>query len=118
MRKLLALLAFACIAASAADVSGTWSFAVETGSGSGNPTFVFKQDGEKLTGKYTGLFGTADVAGTVKGDKIEFQFEASYDGNKFTVKYSGTVESATRMKGKVEIPELGQGTWTAEKKQS
>ncbi len=117
MRKLVTLFALACVAAAAADVSGTWSFAVETGSGSGNPTFVFKQNGEKLTGKYSGLFGTADVAGTVKGDRIEFQFEASYDGNKLTIKYSGAVESETRMKGKVEVPGLGEGTWTAEKKQ-
>ena len=49
MRRLLTLIAFAALAF-AADISGKWTFDVETDLGSGTPTFVFKQDGEKLTG--------------------------------------------------------------------
>ena len=34
-----------------ADISGTWNFSVDLdGGGHGDPTFVFKQEGEKLTG--------------------------------------------------------------------
>lgn len=100
----------------AADVSGTWSFTVESPAGTGNPTFVFKQDGEKLTGTYTGLLGKADVTGTVKGDKIEFEFQASYEGQSFKVRYSGKIESPTQMKGTVQFADLGEGAWTATKK--
>src|SRR5262249_50860484 len=38
------------------DVTGAWSLTVETEAGSGNPSFNFKQEGEKLTGKYKGAF--------------------------------------------------------------
>jgi hypothetical protein len=56
------------------DVTGKWAFNVETSAGAGTPTFTFKQDGEKLTGHYTGTFGEADLTGTVKGADITFSF--------------------------------------------
>ena len=56
------------------DVTGKWAFSVETSAGAGAPTFTFKQDGEKLTGHYTGTFGEADLTGTVKGADITFAF--------------------------------------------
>ena len=66
----------------AVDISGKWQFTVDTDAGSGSPTFVFKQDGEKLSGTYSGLFGTAQLTGTVKGDAIEFSFEAAVQDQK------------------------------------
>ena len=116
MSRVITPLLLIAAAALAADVSGAWDFTVETQAGAGNPTFVFKQDGEKLTGTYTGLLGKAEVTGTVKGDKIEFQFEASYEGQKFKIRYSGTIESPTRMKGTAEFADMGSATWTATKK--
>jgi len=35
-----------------ADVTGTWKLSVETPNGTGTPTVILKQDGEKLTGTY------------------------------------------------------------------
>ena len=67
-RLLIATLLVApAFAAQAVNVTGTWAFSVTTGQGSGNPTMTFKQDGEKLTGHYSGTFGEADFTGTVKG---------------------------------------------------
>lgn len=100
----------------AADISGTWEAAVETGAGSGNPTFVFKQDGEKLTGTYSGALGEAKLVGIVKGDTIEFMFEVAPQGDKVQVNYKGKVKSATEMAGTLVIPSLGEGTWTAKKR--
>src|SRR4051812_48433702 len=52
-------------AARAADekvnVTGTWKFEVDLSGNQGTPTFEFKQEGEKLTGKYKGQFGEADL---------------------------------------------------------
>jgi hypothetical protein len=111
---LIALLAgLACAPLLAHDISGNWEFSVDTAAGSGSPAFVFKQDGEKLTGTYTGLFGKADLTGTVKGDQIDFKFDFSYSGQSGVVHYTGTIEDARKMKGKVEIGDLGEGTWTA-----
>ena len=56
------------LAAAQTNVTGTWNFAVELDLGSGEPVFVFKQDGERLTGTYEGVFGSAELTGTVKGD--------------------------------------------------
>jgi hypothetical protein len=101
---------------SAADVTGTWEFEVETQAGSGTPTFVFKQDGTALTGTYTGALGEAKLKGTVEGDKIEFSFEADLGGTMAKIRYTGVVESATKMKGKANFGELGEGTFTGTKK--
>jgi hypothetical protein len=94
------------------NVTGTWVFQVETSAGSGSPTFTFKQDGETLTGKYSGQFGEADVKGTIKGNKIEFSFEAGGG----VVVYTGTIEGGT-MKGKVDLAGQAEGTWTAKRKE-
>jgi hypothetical protein len=115
MLKPILLALFAVVMAAAADISGTWNFSVETDQGSGNPTFTLKQDGEKLTGTYSGQFGQASVAGTVKGDKVEIGFAADAGGQKMDVKYSGTVESPTRMTGVVDLGGMGTGKWTARK---
>ena len=113
---LIALLTgLVCVPLLAHDISGNWDFNVDTSAGSGSPSFVFKQDGEKLTGTYSGLLGKADLTGTVKGDQIDFKFHFDYSGQSGTAHYSGTIESATQMKGKVEFGDLGDGTWTGTK---
>jgi hypothetical protein len=99
----------------AEDISGKWNFNVETDAGSGSPTFVFKQAGEKLTGTYTGTFGTAELTGTVKADAIEFSFEASVGDQKGKIVYTGKIEVPGKMKGAVELAGLGKGTWTGTK---
>jgi hypothetical protein len=97
------------------NVTGKWLFNVETGAGSGTPTITFTQDGEKLTGKYNGQLGEADVAGTVKGQDIAFSFNVDAQGTALTFKYSGTVENKDALKGKVEIVGVGEGTFTAKR---
>lgn len=93
------------------NVTGDWVFQVETSAGSGSPSFSFKQDGETLTGKYSGQFGTADVKGTVKGNNIEFSVEVDVG----KIVYTGTIENGT-MKGKLELGDQASGTWTAKRK--
>jgi hypothetical protein len=97
------------------NVTGKWLFNVETGAGSGTPTMTFTQDGEKLTGKYNGQFGDADLTGTVKGQDIAFSFNVDAQGTALTFKYTGTIENKDALKGKVEIAGLGEGTFTAKR---
>ena len=98
------------------DVTGTWAFEVQTDQGGGAPTMVFKQEGEKLTGKYTGTFGAADLTGSVKGADITFTFSADAQGFTVVSTYKGTIESNTAMKGTLNIEGVGSGTFTATKK--
>jgi hypothetical protein len=101
--------------AQAVNVTGEWAFTVQTDQGGGNPTMTFKQDGEKLTGKYNGQFGSADLTGTVKGNAIHFTFNIDVQGQQAPATYDGTVEKNT-MKGKMDIAGMVNGTFTATKK--
>lgn len=115
MRVLLfVFLGLACLGTvlAGADISGTWAAAVTLDAGSGTATFVFKQDGEKLTGTYTGQVGTANVTGTVKGSDVEWSFEGGQAGK---ISYKGKLD-AGKITGTVEYGALGKGTFTADKK--
>jgi hypothetical protein len=90
-------------AAQGVNVTGKWVFDVQTGGGSGQPTVTFKQDGEKLTGHYSSqTLGEADFTGSVKGNAIQFTFNAEAQGQQIDVAYSGTVDGNT-MKGTVNM---------------
>jgi hypothetical protein len=99
-----------------ANVTGKWALEVMTEAGGTTmPTVTLKQDGEKLTGHYSSLtLGEADVTGTVKGQQIEFAFDASAQGFALHVVYTATVKGDT-MSGKISLGELGGGTFTGKK---
>jgi hypothetical protein len=105
----------AALVAQGVNVTGDWAFTVQTDQGGGNPTITFKQDGEKLSGKYNGQLGAADLTGTVKGSAIHFTFTIDVQGQQAPVTYDGTVEKNT-MKGKMDIAGMVNGTFTATKK--
>ena len=112
---LLAMAAFTVArVAGAADVTGTWIMAVETGAGSGSPTFVLVQKGEALSGSYKGMLGEAQVTGTVKGDEVTIEYKVEGQGQTLAVKYSGKTDGKT-MSGKVSLGQLGEGTFTGTK---
>jgi hypothetical protein len=101
----------------AANISGVWIFAVETQAGSGSPTFTFKQDGENLSGTYKGQFGEAPLTGTVKGADIKFTVKVNAQGQDLTINYTGKIDGKDSMKGSASFGEMGEGTWTAKRKQ-
>ena len=105
------LVAASAVSVRAADVTGTSTFAVNLGIGSGEPTFVFEQDGETLTGTYEGTFGSAYVMGEVKGDTIEFSFAAAGVGK---ATYTGKIMGDT-MQGTCDYGGNLAGTWEAKK---
>jgi hypothetical protein len=100
----------------AIDVSGTWGLEVNTPAGTGTPTLVLNQDGEKLSGMYkSNQFGEAPITGTLKGNTINFAFDLNIEGNAVTVTYTGTVEKDT-MSGSLKFGEYADGTFTGKKK--
>ena len=114
MKRLIALAAFTLfsLASFGADISGTWSAAVTLDAGSGTATFVFKQAGDNLTGTYTGVIGSADVTGTVKGSDVEWSFASDQAGK---ITYKGKLGADGKITGTVEYGQLGGGKFTAEK---
>jgi len=64
-------------AAGKVDLNGKWTLMVHAPAGSGMPTFILKQTGDKLTGNYSGFYGEAPLTGTVSGNDFEWQFDLS-----------------------------------------
>ena len=112
----MAAVATRAVAQAKIDVTGKWLFAVETSAGPGTPTVTLKQDGEKLTGHYSSqTLGEADLTGTVKGQSVNFTFDADLQGNLVKVTYAATVESKDAMKGTIDIGGLATGTFTGKR---
>ncbi len=114
MRRIFALIGLALLGLTlmGADLSGTWSAAVTLDAGSGTATFVFKQDGDKLTGTYTGAVGSANVTGTVNGIRRRVVVRRDQAGK---VSYKGKLGADGKITGTVQYGQLGGGTFTAEK---
>lgn len=102
----------------ATNISGTWEFAVDVEGTQGKPTFMFMQDGGRLTGTVTQRQREQKFTGTIEGNQAVFGFEAMRSGESFTATYRATIESPTKMTGTVEFSGSvsGTGTWVATKK--
>lgn len=96
------------------DVSGSWTLDVTTAGGSGTPTITLKQNGEALTGEYSGQLGQAQLSGTLKGSDITFSFDVTVEGNAVHVVYTGTA-GPDAMKGRVDIGGGVQGTFSGKR---
>lgn len=82
--------------AMAADVDGRWTGSLETPMGMVPVTFVFKAEGEKLTGHMIGMDGAEiQIAnGKVEGDKISYQVNIDLGGMPLELMYKGVVTPA------------------------
>lgn len=91
---LCALLGICAMAALAADVTGKWTAEVPgRGGNTTTNTFVFKVDGDKLTGTMNGGRG-GDVEikdGKVSGDDISFVVVRTFGDNEIKFTYKGKV---------------------------
>ena len=117
MKWIVALMALFAFAASAADISGNWKATAEGPDGSMERTFVFKQDGNKLTGETTSsMMGKSTITdGKVDGDTVTFTITGKFQDNEMKLNYKGKV-SGNEIKFTVESPAGGQAIeWTAKK---
>lgn len=81
----------------AADVAGKWSGEVPGRGGQTAATFVFKVDGDKLTGTMTGPQGEVALQeGKVAGDQISFSMTGGNAKVAFQGKLSGDQLKMTR----------------------
>lgn len=115
MRKIVlfaVLLAWPLLSQAASDMTGTWRVKVDLGGQGGSPTFLLKQDGEKLTGTYSGALGDADVKGTVKGNAATLEFEVQG----ISIRYEGKLSAdGTRLEGTCDYGGQASGTFTGTK---
>jgi len=112
--------------AGAANISGAWKCTIDQKDEDGpmTVTFVFKQEGEKLTGAYSdAMRRDLPITGAVKGDKVVFSYEAKPPAGVkkpgLIVSFTGTIESPTRITGTLPVgsPYCASGCkWTATRK--
>ncbi len=103
-------------AAKALNVSGKWTMTLDFSMGTATPALNLKQDGEKISGTYTGRYGTFDLLGSLKDRKIQFSFAMTAEGETVAMSFAGEVaEDGQSMKGTAVLGELGDATWTAAK---
>jgi hypothetical protein len=122
----LRVLGSACVAALAvglaavqataqqSNLSGNWIFDVTVDGNVTHPVITFTQDGQELSGRYTSAtLGNHELTGLVEGDSFRFSFSAEIEGIPVNVTYTGTIESAERLTGSIDLGGFIDGTFTA-----
>lgn len=106
---LLAFVGLVSTARGAEDPTGTWKWSTTFGDNTIESTLKVKLEGDKLTGTYIGRNNTESPIsdGTFKDNMVKFNVVREFNGNKFTIKYSGTLSGDT-IKGKSEFERDGQ----------
>jgi hypothetical protein len=109
LTALFSLFAFGALLALAADVTGTWKGTADTPNGPVERTFVFKVDGNKLTGETSSeLLGKSTITdGKIDGDNLSFTITAKYQDNEMKLNYKGKV-NGNEINFTVEIPGTDQ----------
>jgi len=96
-------------AQAAENPTGTWKWETNFGGKARENTLKLKLDGDKLTGAMLAR-DNQEVPienATFKDDKVSFTYTRDFNGQKFTVKYNGTVKGDT-ITGKSEFDRDGQ----------
>jgi hypothetical protein len=98
-----------------ADLSGEWVLTTESQVGTQDALMTVRQTGKALAGTISGQVGTVDLAGSVNGAAVAFNFTLNVHGKDLKLDYAGTVEGDT-IKGKAVFGQIGEGTFTAKRK--
>ncbi len=116
---LVSVVLLCLVPASAADISGKWTTAIQTGIGVMNYTFDFKVEGAKLTGKAVmsmdgGSSESAITEGSVKGDQISFVETLKVQGQELRVEYKGKI-SGEEIHGSRQVGSYGDEEFIAKR---
>lgn len=111
------LLASAAALAPAADnpsLNGKWQVHSSIAGNDSDQACTFTQKDSDLTGSCTSDKGTVNITGRVDGKKVTWSYKSEYEGTPLTVSYEGTLDSANKITGDVNVPEFSaQGDFTA-----
>jgi len=112
------LLAVAAVAAPAADdasLSGKWQIQRSAAGNESQQDCTFTQKNSDLTGTCNSADReTVQISGKVDGKNVTWTYKGDSPGGVVTVVYTGTVESANKITGKVMAVEFSiEGDFTA-----
>lgn len=116
---LVSVVILCMVPAFAADISGKWTTAIQTGIGVMNYTFDFKVEGAKLTGKAVmsmdgGSSESVITEGSVKGDQISFVETLKVQGQELRVEYKGKI-SGDEIHGSRQVGSYGDEEFIAKR---
>lgn len=100
-----------------ADVSGKWLITSNSPNGPLESVATFKQEDTALTGTIDiSQMGSAKVAGTVKGDTVQYKFSLDAQGTMIEVNVAGVLKDKDNMAGTIYLPnDLGNYPFTAKR---
>lgn len=106
--KSLFLAAWAAIGLSAADgaISGQWKLYSNIQGHETNLECTLTQTGKELTGSCKSSELDLRITGSVEEKKVTLQYKTPYQGQELTVIHTGTMESAGKIAGSVDVQPL------------
>ncbi len=91
------------------SINGKWQVHSSVAGTENDMVCTFTQKDEALSGNCSSDQGKFEITGTVSGNKVAWSYKSEYQGTPLTVKYEGTVDSAMKMTGSVDVPEFSAG---------
>jgi hypothetical protein len=101
----------------AGGLSGAWDVTVKTQMGDVPVSAQITESAGKVTGTIEGPTGLVDVNGTFEGNLLKLSFTAKTPQGDIPVELSGELDGDSIVNGKAEFGGMGQGEWTAKRKQ-
>ena len=100
------------------DLTGRWPMALNMSVGPSEPLIELKQDGGKITGTYTGRYGTFPLTGTIKARKLSFTFTMG-TAEPVEMAFTGDVSpDGESIGGTATLGTMGDATWTAKREKA
>jgi hypothetical protein len=104
-------------ALAAAGISGQWDVTVKTQMGDVPISADLTESAGKVTGSLVGPAGPVDVSGTFDGSALKLSFVARTPQGDIPIEMSGELTGDSIVNGKADFGGMGQGEWTAKRKQ-
>ena len=95
------------------DLTGKWRMSLNMEMGRATPLLELRQNEGKLTGTYTGRYGSSPVSGEVDGRTLKF----SVGMETTTLQFRGEVKDDGTLAGTADFGDMGSVTWTAAREQ-
>ena len=88
------------------DVAGNWELNINGPQGPITATATLKQDGDKVTGTFSGPQGDVETSGTLKGSTLSLAFSVNTPQGSLSITMNGEVDGPS-IKG---VLDFGMGT--------
>lgn len=102
--------------AQVADLTGEWTFAVQSPNGPGTRSVILFQEGNQVTGTIASSRAAGELEGFVDDDVLYFVAVVDMNGSDFEITYEARIENGRLVDGVIDFGSYGSGTFTGERK--